>query len=274
MMARCDDLITAAMTKISDDWGCVPLEDGRLLVTTSHQYSDGDHVELLVRGHDESVEVSDGGEALARLDLAGVSVDHGRARDMWFRLLRAHELETHNEQLVIHGSIDDAGRLVENMANAVANIDGIRLLAPPSRSPQFAERVVTFFQAEFENVEENPQLHGRSGGLYRATAAVGDPENATYVQAVAGASVRTRQRPLEHAFTMFSDVNGTLSVTRKLVVLSDADWKSEQTRLLSTVTYVGSWSYRDNLVDFISASHRPSSRILMPAQGSLVEGAD
>lgn len=272
-MVRCDDLIMAAMTKISGGWDCVPLEDGWLLVTTSHQYSDGDHVELLVRGLDKSLEVSDGGEALARLDLAGVSVDHGRARDMWFRLLRAHELETQDGRLSIHGAIDEAGQLIENMANAVANIDGIKLLAPPPRPPQFADRVVTFFQAEFENVEEGPQLHGRSGGLYRATAAVGDPENATYVQAVAGTNIRGRQRALEHAFTMFSDVNGALPVSRKLVVLSAADWKSEQTRLLSTVSYVGSWSYRDNLVDFLSSSGRPSSRILMPAQGSLVEGA-
>lgn len=94
----------------------------------------GDHVELLVRGRDESLEVSDGGEALARLDFAGVSVDHGRARDMWFRLLRAHELETQDERLIIHGAVDEVGQLIENMANAVTNIDGIRLLTPPPRS--------------------------------------------------------------------------------------------------------------------------------------------
>jgi len=252
----------------------MPVDDEWLLVTTSHQYSDGDHVELLVRRAEGSVEVSDGGEALARLDLAGVSVEHGRARDMWRRLLRAHEIELHHERLSVQGSISDAGPLVDNMANAVANIDGIRLLAPPPRSPKFAERLVTFFQAEFEHVEENPQLHGRSGGLYHPTVAVGDPENAIYVQAVAGASLQTRQRAIEHAFTMFSDVNGALPAARKLVVLSDTDWKSEQTKLLATISYVGSWSYREQLTSFIASSEVPKSHILMPTQDQIPDGTN
>jgi hypothetical protein len=271
-MALCDELITAALAKVSSGWSCVALDDGWLLVTTSHQYSDGDHVELLVRRDERSVEVSDGGEALARLDLAGVNVEHGRARDMWRRLLRAHEIELHQERLIIQGSVDEAGSLVDNMASAVANVDGIRLLLAPTRNPKFAERLVTFFQAEFEHVEESPQLHGRSGGTYRATAAVGDPRNAIFVQAVAGASLQTRRRALEHAFTMFSDVNGALPIARKLVVLSDADWKTEQTRLLSAVSYVGSWLHRDDIIGFIASSHRPDSHILMPVQDQIPGG--
>jgi hypothetical protein len=266
MMALCDELITAALAKIEQNWTCAPVDDGWMLVTTSHQYSDGDYVEVLVRRDDQSIEVSDGGEALARLDLASVSVESGRAREMWRRLLRAHEVEFSHDQLVIQGSVDRAGWLVESMANAIANIDGIRLLAPPHRSPKFAERLVTFFQAEFEHVEEGPQVHGRSGGAYRVTAAVGDPERPTFVQAVAGTSKQARQRSIEHAFTMFSDVNGQLPVTRKLVVLSDTDWKPEQTNLLSKVSYVGSWSYRDEIVSFITTARHSGSHLLLPSQ--------
>lgn len=268
-MALCDELITSALAKINSAWTCVPLDDDWLLVTTSHQYSDGDHVELLVRRAARSVEVSDGGEALARLDLAGVSVERGRAREMWHRLLRAHEVELHHERLSMRGPVDEAGTLVDNMANAVANIDGMRLLAPPPQNPRFTDRLVTFFQAEFEHVEEGPQLQGRSGGTYHATAAVGEPEKATFVQAVAGSSTRTRQRAVEHAFTMFSDVNGALEPTRKLVVLSDMEWKSEQTRLLSTVAYVGSWQYRDQFLNFIRSARRPQSHMLMPVQNQM-----
>ncbi len=247
------DLITSALTEVASDWSCTPLDDGWLLVTTSHQYSDGDHVELLVRRRDQTIEVSDGGEALSRLDLAGVNVDQGRARDIWRRLLRAHEVEVHHEQISIQGPADQAGPLVANMANAVANIDGIRLLAPPARNAKFSERLVTFFQAEFEYVEVGPQLTGRSGGQYRATAAVGDPEIAIVVQAVSGSNTQTRQRAIEHAFTMFSDIDGALPAARKLVVLSDLDWKSEHTRLLANISYIGSWSHRDHLIGFINS---------------------
>jgi hypothetical protein len=265
-MALCDELITAVLAKIAQDWTCEPVDDGWVLVTTSHQYSDGDNVEVLVRRDDRSIEVSDGGEALARLDLASVSVESGRAKEMWRRLLRAHEVEIDHERLTIQGPVDEAGWLVENMANAVANIDGIRLLAPPPRNPKFAERLVTFFQAEFEYVEEGPQVRGRSGVPYRATAAVGHPDRSTFVQAVAGSTTGTRQRSVEHAFTMFSDINGNLPVNRKLVVLNDTDWRPEQTKLLSRVAYVGSWSYRDEIIRFIASPDRPSSHLLIPTQ--------
>jgi Domain of unknown function DUF1828 len=269
MTASCDEVITSALAKVDEDWTCRPLDNGWLLVTTSHQYSDGDHVELLVRGDNGSVVVSDGGEALARLDLAGVSIDHGRARDTWRLLLKAHELELRNERLSVQGPLDDAGSLVSNMANAVANIDGIRLLVAPPRSPRFADRLVTFFQAEFEYVVEGPQLRGRSEALYRATAAVGDPGQETFVQAVAGKSIQIRQRAIEHAFTMFSDVNGALPQERKLAVLSEGEWKPEQTRLLATVAYIGSWSSRNQIVHFIRNPKGTPSHILMPTQSQV-----
>jgi hypothetical protein len=266
MTAFCDEVITTALAVVSEDWTCRPVSDGWLLITTSHQYSDGDHVELLIRRHDRSVVVTDGGEALARLDLAGVSVDRGRARDIWRRLLLAHELELRDERLSAHGAINDAGRLIENMANAVVNLDGIRLLVPPPRSPRFADRLVTFFQGEFEYVVEALQVRGRSNAVYRVTAAVGDPSQEALVQAVAGKSLQIRQRSVEHAFTMFSDINGTLPTERKLVVLSEGEWRSEQTKLLSNVAYVGSWAYREQLVNFIREPYRRKSHILMPSQ--------
>lgn len=269
MMALCDIVITAALARISEDWTCAPLNNGWVLVTTSHQYSDGDHVELLIRRDRDTVEVSDGGDALARLDLAGVNVQHGRAKDMWHRLLRAHELEVHNERLSVQGAVSDLGWLAENMANAVANLDGIRVLVASPRSPMFADTLTTLFKAEFEYVQENPQVRGRSGGRYRATARVGGPESPTLVQAVAGESMETRQRALEHAFTMFSDINGQLSTERKLAVLSDANWRSEQINLLSNVAYVGAWPYREEFLGFLTSKKHGKSHILMPVQGEM-----
>lgn len=269
MMALCDEVITAALERIGEDWTCAPLDNGWLLVTTSHQYTDGDHVELLVRRDHDTVEVSDGGDAVARLDLAGVNVERGRAREMWTRLVRAHEVEVHNERLSIYGTVNDLGWLAENMANAVANLDGIRLLVAPPRRPMFADRLVTLFRAEFEYVQENPQVRGRSGGLYRATASIGDPSSPTLVQAVAGNNLQTRQRALEHAFTMFSDVNGRLPTERKLAVLGEADWRSEQINLLSNVAYVGAWSNRDEFLGFLRSEDRRGSHVLLPVQGKI-----
>jgi hypothetical protein len=257
--------LTAALAH-QPTWTIAQLDDGRVLVTTSQQYSDGDYVELIVHRTNGSVELSDGGEALARLDLAGVAVDRGRAREMWRRLLKAHGLEEHGEQLSLQGSLDALPVLIESMASAIANIDGIRLLAPPPRSPLFADRLLTFFQSEFEQVEEGPQLNGQSGVQYRATAAVGGESRSVIVQAVAGSSSQARRGSVEHAFTMFSDINGSLRPSQKLVVLSDADWRTEQTTLLASVAYVGHWLYRDSLVEFVSSLPTSSSHLLVPQE--------
>lgn len=250
-MPLCDDLITSVLGQITLDWSCTSLDHERLLVTSPHQYSDGDHVEILVQRVDGVLLVSDGGEAMARLDVAGVNLESGRAHDMLRRLVRAHELELREGRLSIQGPLTEAGRLLESMANALVNVDGLRLLALPPPKPRFAQLLVTFLQAEFEFVDDQPQLHGRSGGVYRATAAAGRPEEPVYVQAVSGSNPKTRQRAIEHAFTMFSDVNGSLPGERKLIVLGDAKWRQEQMQLLSTVAYVGSWKSREQLVEFI-----------------------
>jgi hypothetical protein len=75
-----------------------------------------------------------------------------------------------------------------------------------------------------------------------------------------------RQRAVEHVFTMFSDVNGSLPSERKLVILNEGDWKPEQTKLLSTVAYVGSWSYREQMVRFVRNPTGGQPRVLMPIQ--------
>jgi hypothetical protein len=68
---------------------------------------------------------------------------------------------------------------------------------------------------------------------------------------------------------MFSDINGHRPLERKLAVLNEGDWKPEQTRLLASVAYVGSWSYRDQIVNFIRNPRERPSRTLMPAQSQV-----
>jgi hypothetical protein len=251
-MSQCDDTLEAVLRQAGEGWSCQPVDHGWLHVTTGHQYSDGDLVELLIKRADDRVVVSDGGETVARLDLAGVNVETGRARELWARLLRAHQLEFANGRLRQEGSIEETGWLAENMANALPNIDAIRLIAPPSPKPGFNEQLVTFLEAEFESVEEQPQLAGRSGIVYRPTASARGDDDPVFIQAVSGGRSQTRQRAVEHAFTMFSDVNGSLPTEQKLVVLAGGTaWKSQHVELLSEVAYVASWDSRETLVAHI-----------------------
>jgi hypothetical protein len=264
-MTVCDEVTAAVLGHLSEGWTCRPLGEGRFLVAGSGHYSDGDAAEVLAQVADGDVTVSDGGEALARLELAGVSVDSGRAREMWLALIRAHGLDLVDGRLYRHGTVSELGTLTAVMVEALVNLDGIRLLAPTPRRLPFAEELVTFLQAEFEHVEEHVELRGRSGSAYRVTAAAGRPDQPVFVQALAGNTPQARQRAAEHGFVVFSDVDGTLLPRQKLIVLggSVGQWNAGRLGLLSQVAYVGSWRGRDRLIDFIGGQVAPAERLLL-----------
>ena len=87
--------------------------------------------------------------------------------------------------------------MVQEMADALANIDGLRLLAPPPRRPPFPEQVTTYLEAEFPVVEPRAQLVGVSGSPYRTTAAAGTDERKVFIQTAAGQNVATQRSAVE-----------------------------------------------------------------------------
>lgn len=149
-MTKCSALLSSILEGERSRWTCREVSPDTVLLVTSHHYADGDTVELMVQTVGDEVIVSDGGEVLARLDSVGVNLDsHSRVGESWLRLMAAHALENDRGQLVRRTSAKHAGDLVQEMADAVANLDGLRLLAPTPRRPAFPERLTTYLEAEF-----------------------------------------------------------------------------------------------------------------------------
>ncbi len=267
-MTECSALLSSVLTGQRSRWTCRELSSDTVLLVTPHRYADGDSVELMVQTVGDEVIVSDGGEVMARLDSAGVTLDsHSRVGKSWKRLMAAHALEDHRGQLVRRASVEHAADLVQEMADAVANLDGLRLLAPAPRRLAFPERLTTYLEAEFPFVEPRAKLTGASGWAYRVTAAAGSSaERPVYVQTAAGQNTAAQKSAVEHCFTMFSDVNGHLPTERKLVVLDDEttpQWRPEIINLLSGVAYVGTWTARDQWIEFVWGNV-PASRLMLP----------
>jgi hypothetical protein len=225
-----------------------------VLLVTSHHYADGDTVELIVQTVGDEVIVSDGGEVLARLDSVGVNVDsRSRVGTSWKRLMAAHALEDDRGQLVRRASVEHTADLVREMADAVANLDGLRLLAPVPRRPAFPERLTTYLEAEFPFVEPRAKLTGASGSSYQVTAAAGSSEKRpVYVQTASGQNTAARRSAVERCFTMFSD-EATLR------------WRPEMITLLAGVAYVGTWTARDQWTQFVWGN-LPQSRLMLPSE--------
>ncbi|MCA1677340.1 MAG: DUF1828 domain-containing protein [Actinobacteria bacterium] len=270
-MTECSTLLSSVLAGERGRWTCRELSSDTVLLVTSHHYADGDTVELMVQTVGDEVIVSDGGEVLARLDSVGVNVDlRSRVGKSWKRLMAAHTLEDDRGQLVRRASVEHAADLVQEMADAVANLDGLRLLAPAPRRMAFPERLTTYLEAEFPFVEPRAELTGASGWPYRVTAAVGSSsdERPVYVQTASGRNTAAQKSAVEHCFTMFSDVNGHLPTERKLVVLDDEatlEWRPQMINLLSSVAYVGTWIARDQWTEFVWGNV-PESRLMLPSE--------
>jgi hypothetical protein len=260
----CADLVAAVLDSESGEWECQALDDATVQLISPRYYSDGDAIELLVKALEDELILSDGGEALSRLEMVGVNVDAaGRMKDAWQRVLRANQVDCRRGRIVLRGSIADAGMLIRIMLDALAAVDGLRALAPVPREMRFSDKLVVFLEAEFPQVLPHRELIGQSGSRHRVTAEAGTNERIVAVQAVAGNSPQARRQSVEHAFTIFSDVNGSMPADRKLIVLSnrEADWSANQVRLLSSVAFVGSWDARDRFTQFISGNV-PKGRVL------------
>jgi hypothetical protein len=270
-MTVCSVLLSSILAGERSRWTCREVSADTVLLVTSHHYADGDTVELMVQTVGDEVIVSDGGEVLARLDSVGVNVDsRSRVGKSWKRLIAAHALDEDDRgQLVRRASVKHAADLVQEMADAVANLDGLRLLAPAPRRLAFPEQLTTYLEAEFPFVEPRATLTGASGSPYRATAAAGSSEERpVYVQTATGQNTAAQKSAVEHCFTMFSDVNGHLPIERKLVVLNDEatpQWRPEMIHLLSSVAYVGTWTARDQWTAFVWGNV-PPSRLMLPSE--------
>lgn len=121
-------------------------------------------------------------------------------------------------------------------------------------------------------MQERPERVGLSGARYRLTAAVQRDEQDVLIQSASGGRSQTGRRSVEHAFRIFSDINGQIPTSNKLVVLSGQErepWPQEDLRLLSRVAYVGAWDHRDRLVGFLQRTHVPKEHLLTSWQTSI-----
>jgi hypothetical protein len=275
-MTSCDSLVAAVLAETTAGWYCRAVSDDTVLLVSPHHYADGDAVEVMIKTIGEEVVVHDGGEVAARLDAAGLRIDSGRLKESWTRLLRAHAVDHHRGMVLKRTASSQVAQAVHDMVDALANLDGLRLLAPPPRALPFHDQIVTVLEADFPQVERRVRLTGESGLSYQLTAAASYGKRQVYIQAAAGRTAQAQRSAVEHAYTAFSDINGIVSADRKLVVLDDQrqEWSSRQVKLLANVAYVGTWTARDRWIDFVKGDVPKHSHMLLAGEQRTLQNTD
>lgn len=271
-MTSCGSLIDSVLAGSAAGWHCREVSADTILLISPTHYSDGDAVEVMIKTTGNEVVVHDGGEVAARLDGAGLRMDSGRIKKLWTRLLRAHAVDQHHGVVLKRTGRAHVAQAVHDMVEALANLDGLRLLAPPPRALPFPDQLVTILEAEFPEVEPRARLTGESGVSYKLTAAASHGERQVYIQAAAGGTARAQRSAVEHAYTMFSDIDGMIPPESKLVVLDDQrqEWASQQVTLLTKVAYVGTWTARERWIEFVRGQALDRSRVLLTEEQQML----
>jgi len=224
--------------------------------------------------YDDRLVISDFASVSGRLDLVEVNADTKRVFDQINSIAKGYDVEVFNDELRVHGPVLMAGDMILRLVGAMQQVDALQALKAEPRAPQFASRLVSWLGRHAIDVIPRAKVSGRSGSLYRVTAAV-EAELPIYVQAVTSGAAESDTRSVDHTFRVFSDVNGHLETRQKLAVLgqSERGFTSGDVRLLEEVCYVGAWWDLRRISGFLHGNVGPEKRLFESAtQGQFDEG--
>ena len=273
-MTTCEILVERYLALVETELQCTPLDDGdRLLIDTPYLHPDGDVIQVVMESVGDSVVLfGDEGATLARLGVYGIDIHKGAAAREARASLRSYRAELVGDELRVEGASDETPEMFLRLIGVMRAIDGLAALRSDPGPVHFATRLTTFLQSQFPDVRERPERTGTSGAHYRLTAAVPRRGADVLIQSAAGGKADTARRSVEHAFRVFSDIDGQVPKSQKLVVLSSGDhwpWPAEELKLLSRVAYVGGWDERDRVLEFLRADVVPEEPLLVSWQTSI-----
>jgi hypothetical protein len=249
----CTDFVASYLALLNNEFSCTELTDGRTLLQTPYTFSDGDAVEVVLSIRESWLALSDAGEALGRLAMSGVNLSSEGADEHISNVTNGYRVTKLANELRIEGRPEEGPDLLLRLTASMLAIDALQVLRPARRTPQFSERLASYVASLSPDVEKAFELRGRSGAVHRFTAHIGGVEP-LLIQGVAGGTSEAGTRSVEHAFTMFSDVNTVYADRdRKLAVLSDDErgWRPAHVRLLRRVALVADWRRREPISQLI-----------------------
>lgn len=267
-MDICSEVLATPLRTLNSayGWSCTPLPDGRALISAGRRYSDAEPVELFVSVSAEVVTLSDGGEAVSRLAMAGFDLEDDVHMAIWRDAIYQYRLGFADGIISLTASVETSAHAALRLADALVGLDALRLVAFPKggRKTTFAETIEEYLRTTVgqASVQRSPSV--TVGEItVRPTLRVRAKTADVYVQAAATTSWNTA---FEHAFWTFSlfERTGSISVEQRLIVLggSEATWGLPRIKMLSEVAYVGLWSERPSIDSFLNGAI-PKDRILM-----------
>lgn len=268
MTNMCSGLLADALQTLNagHGWRCTPVEGDRAVLSTGRRFADAEPVEIFVSARGDIVTLTDGGEIVSRLAIAGFDMDDEVLEALWRDALHEFRLGFHEGVVSSTTSPETIPFVAQRFADALVGLDTLRLVALPkkARSQTFADTVEDYLRSSVGDAAVRRAPSVTIGEItVRPTLQVLGKTGGIYVQAAATTSWNSA---FEHAFWTFSllDRMGTIPLEHRLIVLggSESTWGRPRINMLADVAYVGLWSERSRIESFIRGIV-PNERVLL-----------
>lgn len=271
-MSLCEGVLGPVLDRVRSQYGWRCYVDGDpavAIVDTGRATATSEPVSLYVREMGAGTLIlSDRGETLSRLADEGFSLDDPVHSALWDEAMYTYRVNLLDDRVFVQTSLDRASSDFARFGDALVALDALRLVAlPPSvRSRGLADDVEDYLKSQFTaaKVDRKPLVRLRHGVTIQPALRV-NTDRAVLVQP---GSASSRTQSYDHAHTLFSLAGrGGVPMSERLVVLGGdvREWDNARLRLLADEAYVGFWSYRGPIDEFLSGS-LPDDPLMTPPE--------
>ncbi len=249
MTLSCAEVTDRYIKSLSGNFRCLPLER-RLRIVTPYLYPDNDLIEVFVEEPAQGrIRVTDLGETLRHL--------HSQAFEVSGTPKRKHMVETIaagvgvdvvRGELVKEGTVDAIGELLFDVIGAARGVSDLIYTSRTYEPPTFVQEVSKFLEEHQVEYESEVKLTGVSGKIYTVDFRLVRANK--YLHAFSPRQIGGLQPVVNRVLRIWYDCNGRLGRDAKVSLLNDIDfeWRQPEVALLGSVSNVGYWSRREDLL--------------------------
>lgn len=256
----CQQAVAAILADTARTVACQP--SGRIgawLITTTAVYSDLDLVQIVLEeSSDASVDVSDGGLTVMRLDVNGAPWEGGPRRERMMTIARSYGVDVDDDYVIrLRAAPDELAAAVMRVASTAVQIDSMMHDEPTRRARNFSDEVSDWLRRRTSRpLVPNAQLPGTT---YTATAMV-ETRLPVYVQAVGGSTSTDRRRQAVTAGWEYEHAARTSALRPEQAVIllrsGQSDIPSADLDRITEFATLATWEHRIALATHIQNADR------------------
>ena len=255
-MIDCERFRHALAVGMPEVVSCDPANGGaELRLRTLFEHPDGDLIDIFIVDEGGSTWLTDHGEAIRHLDVLGFDpLNTPRKRALLQDALSGLAVQNSGGTLMVAVNTEDPKDLttkIVRMGQAMTRVGDMLFVAREQTPRFFRDDVNEFLRERQVDIEENPELVGRSGQPYTLDFRIRRRTSPLVVKTLTTGSRAAAETLVNGAVRMLFDVSRSGIEGTCVSVIDDSEdvWTEPQLSILSSFGELVLWSAPDRLVD-------------------------